>query len=875
MNPITDSKKSSLFKGLLLYYSVLFLLLSCFVGVVPAKQNTPTFYLWQTDHHHISLSPPLYAAEQNNVYDFAIGDFDFEGKEEVAILRKDHDYPLTFAIREIDSDSYTYPTQPAHISSFNGNFYFYRLENHKVYKWLTYRVSEHQGFVNLYNIKFQLVKSITTIRGQDKTGDGVWNGQLKSADITDINEDGRSDLFFTINTAGDGQPRALLDYDLYTGEKLLDLRLAPLIRQARVIECPKDRKPRILISLAGASDGAFFGPFSRDSSYLALLKPDGTPDKVWRFGGESSYVHFLKANLCGSIEDDLLVTFYSRLDQETEPSRVLLIDGATLKTVASIAFPEEAFLPRNVKISHFHHADKETILIWDDLNGKVKLYSFDRKNQEFQLLSSAKAEGRLDFMITDDFDGNGEPELLWYNLNTNEITITDYYLKPLFSILLDLPSDRVKKMAKLDISDYRERHYLLLSGHHLYRLDIPVAAVFPPPSVRLDLFDRNVELRLREFLLTLLLVMIPIIVAIVYFAHQRSIIRLASVFLSNRIGAAIIEKDLIKKYNEAFSRLIGPFDKDLKGENIHHLLSQSYLEELMSCYNMFVGSGRTDYTEEIVLHLPEEQRIVSVELLKWNAWRGKSRILMLLINLSETPQVERIKLWAAMARRVAHKTKTPLATVLLVIQRLQRAFRQHKLAAGNRYDAMTQSMIKEIARVRDSINMFMRFAKLEVPSLAVVSFTEYLKDTLDQYRHLVPANIEMKVDFAANNVQVRVDKKQLQDAIHLIFDNAILCMPAGGDLVIKLVPAESQRMNIITLQVMNNPDFGEEKAAPTSLDLSRQESHSDLGLILAKTIVENHGGHLAVKGLPNGGIRVNIQLPVYSKDAFQEKEKSE
>ena len=61
---------------------------------------------------------------------------------------------------------------------------------------------------------------------------------------------------------------------------------------------------------------------------------------------------------------------------------------------------------------------------------------------------------------------------------------------------------------------------------------------------------------------------------------------------------------------------------------------------------------------------------VVFELLK--PYNKKPSLFLFAFDMSQAVEMERLKTWALVAQRLAHQTKTPLATILLAVQRLQK-----------------------------------------------------------------------------------------------------------------------------------------------------------------------------------------------------------
>ena len=93
------------------------------------------------------------------------------------------------------------------------------------------------------------------------------------------------------------------------------------------------------------------------------------------------------------------------------------------------------------------------------------------------------------------------------------------------------------------------------------------------------------------------------------------------------------------------------------GRTLPEILDNAQFGALLEVWRLFTSRNERQLQKEINIGPAMNWRTVAVEIVRTT--HNHSRIL--LIDLSESNQTERIKIWAAMAQRMAHKIKTPLA----------------------------------------------------------------------------------------------------------------------------------------------------------------------------------------------------------------------
>jgi signal transduction histidine kinase len=135
-------------------------------------------------------------------------------------------------------------------------------------------------------------------------------------------------------------------------------------------------------------------------------------------------------------------------------------------------------------------------------------------------------------------------------------------------------------------------------------------------------------------------------------------------------------------------------------------------------------------------------------------------------------------------------------------------------------------------------------------------------------RHAVAAEqkgVTLRVETSPTLEQVLVDPERMAQVLDNLIQNAFRYTPEGGEIVLTATPAQ----NGVKLQVRDNGSG----IAPEDLphifnrfyrgDKSRQQNgESGLGLAIARSIVEAHGGSIAVESQQGKGSIFGITLPV-------------
>jgi len=806
------------------------------------------------------------------IYDFAVSDFNRDGFDEVACLRRDTDHPLFLVIREPAGGAYSFPGRPLPAQGMSE--YMYSLTWHARYHWLLYRTRLDHGCIYLFDYTFQFMDSLRAPRHRDWNRDGSANVQVYDAQIVDFNNDSRLELFLSLNTGADVTPRALLWYDLQDRTLIREVPVAPMVNRTRAVDLEGDGFSELVFTLSGASDGPFFAPFSRDSSYLAVLDHGGGLRYSRAFDGESSYVAFDVFDVTGDQVLDVVYASYSLRKTNTGRSRLGVVDGRTLTRQPEFFAEELGEDLRNVTILP-SPTKRQPYLYVSTAERLMARFRFQPSSGTLAADKIVPFGEKPSLVFNDDLDGDGSPELFITSHYPNQLTITDAALRPLGRIMLpENPTHRFVKMAPVSAVDREVRSYCLLVDQRLWLLRVSLPALFPASGIQAAWAGHRLKIPWAVFgLLCLVACLLP------PFLLWKFILRtpdygLALMSDSKRVGIALLDPQaVLRDCNSHFLRITDLVKANIIGRTLPEILDNAQFGALLEVWRLFTSRNERQLQKEINIGPAMNWRTVAVEIVRTT--HNHSRIL--LIDLSESNQTERIKIWAAMAQRMAHKIKTPLATVLLAVQRLQRSYRKQAPHLSDTLDSISRQAIQEIERVKDVINSFIKFAKLEESLFVEMDVTSVVQEGLNEYLSRLPEGVEVQTAFERAEMMVRIDVKQFKEALHNILDNAVDAVHGEGVIIVSTLlernPLQSWGgVNWAVLEVRDNgagiPRENEDQLFQPGFTTRRDGS--GLGLIFVKQIVENHGGEVSITSAPNQGATVLIRLPIIYRTSADE-----
>ncbi len=212
----------------------------------------------------------------------------------------------------------------------------------------------------------------------------------------------------------------------------------------------------------------------------------------------------------------------------------------------------------------------------------------------------------------------------------------------------------------------------------------------------------------------------------------------------------------------------------------------------------------------------------------------------------------------ALSSTLAHELKNPLASIqgLATLQ-------ARRLEEGSRDAERMGVLLSEVKRMGQILEEFLNFSR-PVGALSVVEIQphELLAEVVDVHVDMATQRGVELSNQAEHVVPIRADPRKLKQVLVNLVQNAIdACAPAGGQVVTRV----HTRDDLTLFEVI---DEGPGLDAHLDADLFKagvttKPSGSGLGLTIARTIVEQHGGQLTLTTRQGGGGSVaTVALPI-------------
>jgi nitrogen fixation/metabolism regulation signal transduction histidine kinase len=249
-------------------------------------------------------------------------------------------------------------------------------------------------------------------------------------------------------------------------------------------------------------------------------------------------------------------------------------------------------------------------------------------------------------------------------------------------------------------------------------------------------------------------------------------------------------------------------------------------------------------------------------LLRGSILPGGGGYVVVFDDITHVISAQRTAAWGEVARRLAHEIKNPLTPIQLSAERLQLKL-SDKLDATARdlLQRSTQTIINQVAAMKNMVNDFRDYAKTPPPELAAIDLNALVHEVLDLY---AAGDARIALDLAADLPRVLADANQLRQVLHNLVKNAreALAEAAPAEPAITVTTRRDEMRAV--LRVADNgtgftPQILSRAFEPYATTKSKG---TGLGLAIVKKVIDEHHGEIKLANSTAGGAEISIKLPL-------------
>ncbi len=328
-----------------------------------------------------------------------------------------------------------------------------------------------------------------------------------------------------------------------------------------------------------------------------------------------------------------------------------------------------------------------------------------------------------------------------------------------------------------------------------------------------------------------------------------------------QLSTAVLSLDRdgrITTANPAVSAMLGLHVQP--GESLREALEAAGLDPLARVLDDSATRGGRDGRRDLLLDRGGAPISVSVHVSPLRGAQGDDLgTLVMVEDLTDLLEAQRLAAWREVARRVAHEIKNPLTPIQLAAQRLRKKWGERAPDLGEVVIDSTGTIEREVTGLKSLVDEFSLYARMPAPSPETVDFAEVVRSVVALYG--VHQGVAWDVRLDAGLDVVRVDPEQMRRALINLIDNAVAAVHGAG--TIELSARAGSGPGSLRVEVADHGpgiDAAQREKMFTPY-FSTKPRGTGLGLAIVQRIVVEHRGTIRVEDNAGGGARFIIEIP--------------
>lgn len=318
-------------------------------------------------------------------------------------------------------------------------------------------------------------------------------------------------------------------------------------------------------------------------------------------------------------------------------------------------------------------------------------------------------------------------------------------------------------------------------------------------------------------------------------------------------------KGTVRLFNPSASEILGP-DRPLeKGRT----LAKTFPE--LDAFLSEAHASPKDHTQGQITFV--RQGVARTLVVRLVAEHGQGYIITF-DDITNLVNAQKKAAWADVARRLAHEIKNPLTPIQLSAERLQRKYLGEITSNPDNFKTCIATIIRQVEQIGHLVSEFSAFARMPAPVVVREDLVEVVRQAmfLQQEAH---ASLTFDLETSHPSLSVEADPNQLTQVMTNLLLNAAeaveerLKKGLRQEDVGRVHTTLTCTQDALFVIVDDNGEGFPEQDRELLMEpyMTNRVRGSGIGLAVARKIVTDHGGSIALLDSPLGGARVQLVFP--------------
>ncbi len=243
-----------------------------------------------------------------------------------------------------------------------------------------------------------------------------------------------------------------------------------------------------------------------------------------------------------------------------------------------------------------------------------------------------------------------------------------------------------------------------------------------------------------------------------------------------------------------------------------------------------------------------QERLITMEeqLLKQN----KTLLSQVESKSAELVKSERLATIGTMASRIAHDLKQPLTIMYTYADMLTSEIHSKLDSKDKEKWSRLQNSIFDMNRIIEDVLDFARTTEIKKKKSSLLGI---LRLAINH----VKSTYGIEINLPENDVSLRCDSRKIEGVLSNLLNNAVQALDGQGEIDVAI----SSDSEFVTIRIRDSgsgiPDENLEKIFEPMF--TTKKTGTGLGLVICKSIIEQHGGTISVSNKPT---TFTIKLPI-------------